>query len=274
MSTQTLSKTTLITNRLEGKVAIITGGDEGIGRAIALRLAAEGADIGFCYRKNHAGAEEVVALIQHGESGIAPGRRAQAWQADVSNTAQAQAFIASAFDHFGTADILVNNAGLEWRADFWDVSEQDYDLVVNVNLKGVFFVTQAVVRRWIGTKQAGRIINISSVHEELPFPHFATYCASKGGLRMLARDLAVELASFGITVNNIAPGAIETPINKALLNDPTKLEPLLEHIPLRRLGTPADVAGVAAFLASSDADYMTGTTLVVDGGLLWSYHEQ
>lgn len=273
MATQTVSKMSLIPNRLEGKVAIITGGDEGIGRAIALRMAAEGADIGFCYRKNRAGADEVVDLITNGESG-APGRKAKAWQADVSNTAQAQAFIASAFDHFGAADILVNNAGLERRANFWEVSEQEYDLVVNVNLKGVFFVTQAAVRRWIDTKQAGKIVNISSVHEELPFPHFSTYCASKGGLKMLTRDLAVELAPFGITINNIAPGAIETPINRALLNDPAKLQPLLNNIPLRRLGTPEDVAGVAAFLASPDADYMTGTTLFVDGGLLWSYQEQ
>ncbi|MGZ4818971.1 MAG: SDR family NAD(P)-dependent oxidoreductase [Terriglobales bacterium] len=261
--------------RLEGKVAIISGGDQGIGRAVALRLAAEGADIAFCYHTNHAGAEDVVRLIT-GDEGVraGTGRRALAVQADVSDTTQARAFIEAAFDRFGTADILVNNAGLERRADFWEVSEQDYDLVLNVNLKGVFFLTQAVVRRWIAGKQAGKLINISSVHEELPFPHFAAYCASKGGLKMLTRNLAVELAPFEITVNNIAPGAIETPINKALLNDPAKLNPLLENIPLKRLGTPEDVSGVAAFLASPDANYITGTTIFVDGGLLWSYEEQ
>jgi glucose 1-dehydrogenase len=131
-----------------------------------------------------------------------------------------------------------------------------------------------VVRHWLAAKQRGKIINISSVHEELPFPHFASYCASKGGLKMLTRDLAIELAPHGITINNIAPGAIETPINKALLNDPGKLQPLLENIPLKRLGTAEDVARVAAFLASADSDYMTGTTVLVDGGLLWSYEEQ
>jgi glucose 1-dehydrogenase len=273
MATQTVQRS-FVPNRLEGKVAIITGGDQGIGRGIALRFAAEGADIVFSYRANRAGAEEVVSRITGADTGTGTRRKAKAFQEDFNDAAQAHKFIAVLCDHFGKADILVNNAGLERRADFWEVSEQDYDLVLNVNLKAVFFITQAVVRRWLNAKQAGKIINITSVHEELPFPHFASYCASKGGLKMLTRDLAVELGPFGITVNNIAPGAIETPINKALLNDPAKLKPLLENIPLKRLGTPEDVAGVAAFLASHDADYITGTTVFVDGGLLWSYEEQ
>lgn len=273
MATQTAINT-VWRNRLEGKIAIVTGGDQGIGRAIALRLAAEGADIALCYRRNRSGAEDVVASITADGAGAGTGRRALALQADVSDTAEALNFITTVFERFGTADILVNNAGLERRAEFWNVTEQDYDLVLNVNLKGVFFTTQAVVRHWLPAKQRGKIINISSVHEELPFPHFASYCASKGGVKMLARDLAIELAPYGITINNIAPGAIETPINKALLNDPAKLKPLLENIPLGRLGTAEDVAGVAAFLASADADYITGTTVFVDGGLLWSYEEQ
>jgi len=273
MATQTV-QSRLVPNRLEGKVAIVTGGDQGLGRAIALRLAAEGADIVFSYKSDQAGAEEVMSRIKRGDKGAGPGRRAMAFREDFSDTAQAQSFITKLCDHFGRADILVNNAGLERRADFWEVSEQEYDLVLDVNLKAVFFITQAVVRRWLNAKGTGKIINISSVHEELPFPHFASYCASKGGLKMLTRDIAIELGSFGITVNNIAPGAIETPINKALLNDPAKLKPLLENIPLKRLGTPEDVAGVAAFLASPDADYITGTTVFVDGGLIWSYEEQ
>ena len=260
--------------RLEGKVAIITGGDQGIGRGIALRFAEEGADIAFCYRSNRKGAEEVVGKITGDSAQTGAPRKALAIQADISHTSQIQRFIDAVFDRFGAADILVNNAGLERRADFWDVTEQDYDLVLDVNLKGVFFTTQAVVRRWIAANYAGRVINISSVHEELPFPHFAAYCASKGGLKMLSRNLAVELAPHKITINNIAPGAIETPINQAVLNDPAKLKPLLENIPLKRLGKPEDVAGVAAFLASRDADYVTGTTIFIDGGLLWSYEEQ
>lgn len=273
MATQT-TRTGMVMNRLEGKVAIVTGGDEGIGRAIALRLAAEGADVGFCYRSNRTGAQEVVASITGEAMGAGTGRRAAAFQADVSDVAQTRNFVTTVFDRFGKADILVNNAGLERRADFWEVSEQDYNLVLNVNLKGAFFTTQAVVQHWMAAKQRGKIINISSVHEELPFPHFATYCASKGGLKMLTRDLAIELAPFGITINNIAPGAIETPINTALLRDPAKLNSLLANIPLKRLGTPEDVSGVAAFLASADADYITGATVFVDGGLLWFYEEQ
>jgi glucose 1-dehydrogenase len=154
------------------------------------------------------------------------------------------------------------------------VTEADYDLVLNINLKGAFFATQAFVRHRLGTKQPGKVINVSSVHEELPFPHFTSYCVSKGGLKMMMRNLAIELAPFGITVNNIAPGAIETPINTKLLNEPEKLKALLENIPLARLGRSNDVAGVAAFLASPDADYITGATIVVDGGLTWNYSEQ
>lgn len=273
MATQT-AISTIGGNRLEGKVAMITGGDQGIGRAIALRLADEGADIAFCYRVNRSGAKETVATIRERAAAAGVQRRVLALQADVTHTVEVGNFVTDVFDSFGRADILVNNAGLERRADFWDVTEQEYDLVLNVNLKGVFFTTQAAVRLWLAAKQRGKIINISSVHEELPFPHFASYCASKGGLKMLARDLAIELAPHGITVNNIAPGVIETPINKALLNNPAKLQPLLENIPLNRLGTPDDVAGVAAFLASGDADYITGTTVFVDGGLIWSYEEQ
>ena len=168
----------------------------------------------------------------------------------------------------------MNNAGLEIRKDFWDVTEEEYDNVLNVNLKGLFFITQAFVRQGMDSKKGGKIINISSVHEELPFPHFSTYCASKGGVKMLTRDLGIELAPFGITINSVAPGAVATPINKDLLNNSAKLNVLLQQIPLRRLGTPEDVAAVASFLASDESSYITGTTLFTDGGLLLNYQEQ
>jgi glucose 1-dehydrogenase len=257
-----------LAKRLEGKIALVTGGDQGIGRGIALRFAEEGADVAIGFRSNKEGADETTRDIQK------LGKRGIAIQGDVSKIEDGRGLVSEAIKQLGRIDVLVNNAGLERSADFWDVTEQDFDLVLNVNLKGVFFITQAVVRHLMETKRPGKVVNISSVHEELPFPHFASYCASKGGLKMLARNLAIELAPFGITVNNIAPGAIETPINKKLLNDPAKLGELLEKIPLRRLGKPEDVAGLAAFLASSDADYVTGTTYFVDGGLLWNYHEQ
>jgi glucose 1-dehydrogenase len=257
-----------VANRLAGKIAAVTGGDQGIGRAIVERLAAEGADVSLCYRSNKDGADEVVGGLQKS------GRKSAAFQCDVSSVAEGQRFIADTVKEFGRIDILVNNAGLERRADFWDVAEKDYDTVLNVNLKGPFFVTQAFVRHRMQAKAGGRIINVSSVHEDLPFPHFASYCASKGGMKMLMRNLSIELAPLGITINNIAPGAIETPINTKLLNDPAKLNAVLENIPLKRLGKPEDVASLAAFLASSDADYVTGATYFVDGGLTWNYQEQ
>ncbi len=255
-------------NRLDGKVAAVTGGDQGIGRAIVERLAMEGADVALCFRSNQAGADEVVAAVQKSR------RQAAAFQCDVGKVADGQRFINEVAGRFGRIDILVNNAGLERRADFWDVTEQDYDTVLDVNLKGPFFVTQAFVKHRMQARAGGKIINISSVHEELPFPHFASYCASKGGIKMLTRNLSIELAPLGITINSIAPGAIETPINKKLLNDPAKLKSVLENIPLKRLGKPEDVASVAAFLASPDSDYVTGTTYFVDGGLTWNYQEQ
>lgn len=255
-------------NGLAGKSIAITGGDQGIGRAIAERFAQDGADIAICYRANQAGANEVVEELKKS------GRRVAAIQCDVGKIADGTRFISEAVSQLGKLDILVNNAGLERRADFWDVTEVDFDAVLNVNLKGLFFVTQAFVRHRMQAKAAGKVINVSSVHEELPFPHFSSYCASKGGVKMLTRNLSIELAPLGITINSIAPGAIETPINKNLLNDPTKLKALLENIPLNRLGQPSDVASIASFIASDDCSYVTGTTFFVDGGLLWNYQEQ
>ena len=254
--------------RLEGKAVLVTGSSQGIGEAVAMRLAEEGADVIVNYHTHPEGADQVVERIR----GL--GRKSVAIQADLSHLPDMKGLVDQSVRALGRLDILVNNAGVEKNADFWNVTEADFDLVMNVNLKGVFFVTQEFVRHLMQTRRPGKVINMSSVHEELPFPHFAPYCMSKGGLRMMTRDLAIELAPLGITVNSIAPGAIETPINTKLLHDPAKLKALLANIPLNRLGQPADVAGVAAFLASRDADYITGTTVFADGGLLWNYSEQ
>jgi glucose 1-dehydrogenase len=255
-------------SKLSGKIALVTGSSQGIGEAVAIRLAQEGADIVVNYRSNPDGAKDAVSKIEQ------LGRKAVAIGADLASSADAIRLVHSAIEQMGRIDILVNNAGIEKNAPFWEVSEADYDSVLSVNLKGVFFTTQAFVKHLMETKRGGKVINMSSVHEELPFPHFSPYCMSKGGMKMMTRTLAIELAPLGITINAIAPGAIETPINTKLLHDPSKLEALLGNIPLNRLGKPSDVAGVAAFLASEDADYITGTTVFVDGGLLWNYAEQ
>ncbi len=255
--------------KLEGKVALVTGSSGGIGQAIAVYLAEQGADIVIDYRSHPEGAEETLAKVE------AAGRKGLIIKADLGSISEIRQMIADGVQHFGKLDILVNNAGIDGKnADFWDIAEEDYDRLLNVNLKGVFFATQSFVRHLMDTKRTGKIINISSTHEELPFPHFTAYCISKGGVKMMMRNLAIELGPLGITINNIAPGAIETPINTNLLNDPVKLKALLQNIPLGRLGKPGDIAPVVAFLASSDADYVTGMTFVVDGGLLWNYHEQ
>lgn len=254
--------------RLEGKVAVVTGSSSGIGQAIAIRLAGEGASVVINYSGHVEGAQDTQRQI------AAAGGKSIIVQADVSKTADTNTLIEQAWNQLGGCDLLVNNAGVEKGADFWDVTEADYDAVLDVNLRGVFFLTQAFVRKLRDVRKPGRVINISSVHEDMVFPHFASYCASKGGVRMLMRNLAVELGPLGITVNNVAPGAIVTPINKGLLDDRSKLDPLLRNIPLGRLGTPEEVAGLVAYLASDEAAYITGSTFVIDGGLMRNYHEQ
>jgi glucose 1-dehydrogenase len=256
--------------RFDGKVAVVTGSSSGIGQAIAVRLASEGAAVVIDYRGHEDGAKqtqsEILAANAQAKSIIV--------QADVTKVADTNNLMQQAWSQLGGCDILVNNAGIEKSAEFWNVTEADYDEVMDTNLKGAFFLTQAFVRKLRDAKKPGRVINISSVHEDMVFPHFPSYCAAKGGLRMLMRDLAVELGPLGITVNNVAPGAIITPINKALLDDKSKLDPLLRNIPLGRLGTAEEVAGLVAWLASAEAAYVTGSTYFIDGGLIRNYHEQ
>ena len=254
--------------RLQGKVAIVTGGGSGIGQGIAKRLGCEGARVIINYRGSEAGAHETRRAIE------ACGGVGEVVRADVTKMDDLRRLVDTAWEKFGSADILVNNAGMEKRSDFWDTPEEEYDQQMAVNLRGPFFLTQAFVRRLRSAKKPGRIINISSVHEDMAFPGFTAYSCSKGGLRMMMHNLTVELGPLGITINNIAPGAIVTPINKALLEDKPKLEALLQKIPLGRLGTTDDVAGMVAWLASDEASYVTGGTFLIDGGLMRDYHEQ
>lgn len=254
--------------RLSGKVAIVTGAGQGIGQAIAERLGSEGAKVIVDYIGGSAGAEETQSVIKKA------GDEAAIVLADVTCEEDVDKIVDMAWKTYGSADILVNNAGMEHRSDFWDTTEAEYDKVMSVNLRGPFFLTQKFVQELRKAKRPGRVINISSVHEDMAFPGFTTYCCSKGGMRMMMRNLAVELGPLGITINNVAPGAIETPINTALLRDQPKLDALLRNIPVGRLGTPEDVAGVVAFLVSDEASYVSGATYVIDGGLMRSYHEQ
>jgi glucose 1-dehydrogenase len=253
---------------LKGKVAIVTGAGTGIGQGIAKRLGCEGAKVIVDYVGTPEGAEETERAIEQA------GGDGKIVRADVTKSDDVNCLVDTAWRSFGSADILVNNAGMEKRSDFWDTPEDEYDKVMAVNLRGPFFLTQSFVRRLRAEKKPGRIVNISSVHEDMVFPGFTTYCCSKGGMRMMMRNLSVELGPLGITINNVAPGAISTPINKALLADKPKLNALLANIPLGRMGTPDDVAGMVAFLVSDDAAYITGSTFVIDGGLMRNYHEQ
>ncbi|MCX2574578.1 SDR family NAD(P)-dependent oxidoreductase [Pedobacter sandarakinus] len=255
-------------DRFKNKTALITGSSQGIGAACALRLAKEGANIILNGRDFDERGEKLIKEIEN------MGRKAKFIAQDISKTENVVALVNDAIAAFGSLDILINNAGLETKANFWEVTEKDYDLVMDTNLKGVFFGIQAFVKYCMKDKVSGTIINMSSVHEEIVFPHFAAYCASKGGLRMLCRNLATELAPFNIRINNVAPGAVTTPINQDLLNNKKQLEQVLENIPMKRMGTVEDVAAVVAFLASEEAAYVTGSTYFVDGGLTYHYEEQ
>ena len=244
---------------LDGKVAIVTGAGSGIGQAIAQALADAGA--GVCI--NYYGAYDDEAK-QH----AARLPKAIAVSADVSDPGDAARLVSTTVQELGGVDVLVNNAGIEHSIPILDLEVKDWDAVIAVNLRGAFCCLQAAGRVMRDSGRGGSIVNISSIHEDVPFPGYAAYCASKGGLRMLMRDAAVELAQHKIRVNNIAPGAIETPINAATLSDPEKVATLQRIIPLARMGKPEEVAAVAVFLASDRSSYVTGSTYYVDGGMV------
>jgi len=247
--------------RLKGKAALVTGSSSGIGEAIALRFAREGADVAVHYHHGADSARAVTAAIEK------LGRKAVALGANVGEAQAAEGLVRDAHDALGRLDILVNNAGVEVREPFVEVSEQHYDLVLGVNLKGAFFAAQAAAKLMIAAGGGGRIVNVSSVHEDIAFLEYTTYAASKGGMRMFTRTVCQELAPHGITVNDIAPGAIATPINKRTLGDGELLHALQDVIPAGRLGDPDEVASVAVFLASDEAAYVTGSTYYIDGGM-------
>jgi glucose 1-dehydrogenase len=247
---------------LKEKVAIVTGAATGIGHAIALRFAREGARVVIDY----VGADERANAVIR-EIGRAGGE-ALAIRADVSDEHDVEELVNGAVERFGALDILVNNAGIEQKYPFLETPTDYWHKVLAVNLTGPFFCARSAGKRMAAQGRGGRIINISSVHEDLPMPTNAPYCATKGGLRMLMRTIAVELAPHKITVNDIAPGAIDTPMDAPLKQHPEEMHDLLSEIPLGRMGQPDEVAELCAYVASDAAAYITGTTLFIDGGLI------
>jgi glucose 1-dehydrogenase len=246
------------TGDLAGKVAIVTGANSGIGYAIAQLFARHGAAVAINYLEHADDAQKLVQEIE------AAGGRAFALQGDVSDAKAVESLVATTVETFGRLDILVNNAGIEQSAPLLETDEENWDRTLAVDLKGPFLCLKAAAKRM--QKDGGSIVNISSIHEDAPFPDHAPYVAAKGGLRMLMRNASFELARYGIRVNNVAPGAIATPINAKTLADPEKVKRLRTIVPLQRMGEPAEVAEVVLFLASDRASYVTGSTYYVDGG--------
>jgi glucose 1-dehydrogenase len=249
---------------LKNKVAIVTGGNSGIGKAIVLEFAKQGAKIAVdyvCHPEATEALERQVAAL---------GDQVSAVDADVSKIADLERLIAATVKALGRLDIMVNNAGVETRTSILDTSEQQYEKVLQVNLKSAFFGTQLAAQQMIKQGGGGRIINITSVHEDWPMPGNTAYCLSKGGMRMLTRTAGVELAPHNILVVGVGPGAVATPINLSTMQDPTKMAKLDAAIPLGRMARPEEIASVVAMLAGDGASYITATTIFADGGLMQS----
>jgi glucose 1-dehydrogenase len=247
---------------LKDKVAVVTGGNSGIGLAIVLEFAREGASVVIDYVA-HPEATEAL------EKQVADlGARVISVKADVSKIAELQNLFTVAVKEFGHVDIMVNNAGVETRTSILDTTEEQYEKVLAINLKSAFFGTQLAAQQMIKQGGGGRIINITSVHEDWPMPGNTAYCLSKGGMRMLTRTAGVELAPHKILVVGVGPGAVATPINLSTMNDPAKLQKLDSAIPLGRMAKPEEIAKVVAFLAGDGASYVTATTVFADGGIM------
>jgi glucose 1-dehydrogenase len=249
---------------LKDKVAIVTGGNSGIGKAIVLELARQGANIVVDYISHPEATDAVEKQV------AALGDRAIGVKADISKLADLQMLMTTAVKAFERIDIVVNNAGIETRTSVLDTTEEQYDKVLAVNLKSAFFSTQFAAQQMIKQGGGGRIINITSVHEDWPMPGNTPYCLSKGGMRMLTRTAGVELAPHKILVAGVGPGAVATPINVSTLQNPELLQKLNAAIPLGRVAKPEEIATLVAFLAGDGASYVTATTVFADGGIMQS----
>jgi glucose 1-dehydrogenase len=251
-------------DELSGKVAIVTGGNTGIGAAVVLALAEKGAKVVIDYVVN----PEATEALERKLAGM--GESAVGVQADVSKVEDIQRMIDTAVSSFGKLDVMVNNAGIETRSSILDTTEAQFEKVLAVNLKSAFFGTQLAAKQMIAQGGGGRIINMTSVHEDWPMPGNTPYCLSKGGMRMLTRTAGVELAPHNVTVVGVGPGAVATPINTQTMNDPQALAKLNAAIPIGRMAQPEEIASVVAFLASDAASYLTATTIFADGGIMQS----
>jgi glucose 1-dehydrogenase len=249
---------------LHNKVAVVTGGNSGIGKAVVLALAGRGANVTIDYVADPAATEALEAQV------VALGDKALGVEADVSKVEDLKRLIEATVAKFGRLDVMVNNAGIETRTSVLDTTEAQYDRVLDINLKSAFFGTQLAAKQMISQGSGGRIINISSVHEDWPMPGNTAYCLSKGGVRMLTRTAGVELGPHGVQVVGVGPGAVATPINTSTMDDPEKMKTLDAAIPLGRMATPEEIADVVAFLADDQASYLTATTVFVDGGIMHS----
>ncbi len=246
----------------KGKVAIVTGGNSGIGKAVTLALANAGVNVVIDYVADEQATEDLEKQI------AALGDQALGVKADVSKVSDLQMLIDRTVETMGRLDVMVNNAGVETRTSVLDTTEAQYEKVLDINLKSAFFGTQLAAKQMIAQGGGGRIINMSSVHEDWPMPGNAPYCLSKGGMRMLTRQAGVELGPHNILVVGVGPGAVATPINAATMEDPEKMKVLDTAIPVGRMAQPEEIGNVVAFLASDGATYLTGTTIFVDGGLM------
>jgi len=253
---------------LQGQAALITGADSGIGKGVAVALAMAGAKVVINHVDAHDVAEQTVDEIK------AAGGDAYAIHADVSNEAEVQAMFAEMFKVYGTIDIMVNNAGLQRDSRFVDMTLEQWNTVIGINLTGQFLCSREAAKEYIRrgvvegrSKAAGKIICMSSVHEVIPWGGHVNYASSKGGVMMLMKSMAQELAPHKIRVVSIGPGAIQTPINQSAWDTPDALNKLLTLIPYNRIGEPDDIGKLAAWLASDEADYITGTTIFMDGGM-------
>jgi len=249
---------------LQGKVAIVTGGNTGIGKAVVLGLAAEGASIVIDYVAAPEAAEALEAEVR------ALGDKVISVNADVSKVSDLEKLVGAAVSTFGRLDIMVNNAGIETRTSVLDTTEEQYQRVLDINLKSAFFGTQLAAKQMIAQGDGGRIINMTSVHEDWPMPGNTAYCLSKGGMRMLTRTAGVELAPHDVLVVGVGPGAVDTPINAVTVSDPAALKKLDAAIPIGRLAKPEEIAAVVVFLAGAGASYLTATTIFADGGIMQS----